>query len=234
MKKIIRNSLNFIHTHADSLIGFLLFAGGLYTYTLTLAPTVLEGDKALFQYTPYVLGVTYPTGFPLYILLGKLWLTIFPFGDIAWRMNFFSALCGAAALPLLYAAIQRLFENRWAALTTVLIFATLPTFWHWSTVAKTYPLNMLLLAGILYLLTLALEEQNASPRLPRTLFLAIAILLLGLQISVHNTAILLIPGLLLFGWLNFRVYLFNKKLFLRYALLLILPGLFYLSSSVLL
>jgi len=196
MKKIVRNSLNFIRAHADTLIGLILFAGGLYFYIITLAPTVLEGDKALFQYTPYVLGVTYPTGFPLYILLGKLWLTLFPIGDIAWRMNFFSALCAAAALPLLYAAIRRLLENRWAALTTVLIFATLPTFWHWSTVAKTYPLNMLLLAGILYLLALALEEQN-STRI--TQLLAIAVLLLGLQISVHNTAILLIPGLLLFA-----------------------------------
>jgi len=225
MKKFIRNSLNFIRAHADTLIGPILFCGGLYFYTITLAPTVLEGDKALFQYTPQVLGVTYPTGFPLYILLGKLWLTLFPFGDIAWRMNLFSALCAAATLPVLYGAIRRLLENRWAALTTVLIFATLPTFWHWSTVAKTYPLNMLLLAGVLYLLALALEEQN-STRI--TQLLALAVLLLGLQISVHNTATLLIPGLLLYAWLCFRPYLFNKKLFLRYALLLVLPGLFYL------
>jgi len=55
-----------------SLIPLLLFSAGLYSYTRTLAPTVLEGDAALFQYTPYVLGVTYPTRFPLYILLGKL------------------------------------------------------------------------------------------------------------------------------------------------------------------
>jgi hypothetical protein len=264
----------------DPLLGLLLFATGLYAYTITLAPTVLEGDKALFQYTPYVLGVTYPTGFPLYILLGKLWLTLFPFGEIAWRMNFLSALCSAAALPMLYNAIRRLLSpsqregnlvtspplggvgggSRWPALVAVLTFATLPTFWHWSTVAKTYPLNILLLAGTLYFLALALEQQqeaanyttrnmeyasrplrsdrNTHP-VSRIIYhvlrityhtspLAIPALLLGLQISVHNTAVLLIPGLLLLAWLNFRQYLLNRKLFLVHALLLILPGLFYL------
>ena len=92
----------------DPLIGLILFLIGLYAYTATLAPTVLEGDAALYEYTPYVLGVTYPTGYPLYILLGKLWLTLFPFGELAWRMNLFSALCSAAALPLLYGATRRL------------------------------------------------------------------------------------------------------------------------------
>ena len=130
----------------DALLSLLLFICGLYAYTVTLAPTVLEGDGALFQYTPYVLGVTYPTGFPLYILIGKVWLTLFPFGDIAWRMNFLSALCSAFALPFLYNAARHLFTSydknadpgasRWAALVAVFTFATLPTFWLWSTATK--------------------------------------------------------------------------------------------------
>ena len=131
----------------DFAISLLLFLAGFYAYTSTLAPTVIEGDAALFQFAPYALGVTYPTGFPLYILLGKLWVTIFPFGEIAWRMNLFSALCSAAALPLIYNAGRRLLApsqivspgaGRAAALLTVATFATLPTFWRWSTEAKTY------------------------------------------------------------------------------------------------
>ncbi|MBN1221518.1 MAG: DUF2723 domain-containing protein [Anaerolineae bacterium] len=241
----LRNSALAAHFTLNTLIGLLLFFAGLYAYASTLAPTVLEGDKALFQYAPYVLAVTYPTGFPLYLLLGKVWLTIFPFGQIAWRMNLFSAICAAAALPLLYGAIRHLLAapykgetsegSRWAALTAVAMFATLPTFWHWSTIAKTYPLNILLLAGALYLLAIALEIQTTLPDrqgLPRLILFAspltIPTLFLGLQISVHNTAVLLLPGLLLFTWLNFRQHLLNKKLLLVYTLLLILPGLFYL------
>ncbi len=162
MRYFIRHTLYAIRhlpLNLDSLLSLGLFIAALYAYTLTLGPTVLEGDAALFQYTPYVLGVTYPTGFPLYILLSKIWVTLFPVGELAWRMNFFSALCSAAALPLIYGAARRLLDPtlaqpaaltqpaaRWAALLTALTFATLPTFWRWSTEAKTYALNILLLA----------------------------------------------------------------------------------------
>jgi hypothetical protein len=265
----------------DAAIGFLIFLGALFGYTVTLGPTVLDGDAALFQYTPYVLGVTYPTGFPLYILLGKLWLTIFPFGEIAWRMNFFSALCAAASLPLLYGALRRLlspafasdpaettggegdiYPTRWAALAAVLIFATLPTFWRWSTEAKTYALTILLFSLLLYLLARAGVRGQISPPgpsqggalhkipppggvgglsvapHPKKLSylkdisskapLALPAFLLGLQISVHNTAVLLAPGLFLITWLNFRQYLDTKKSWLVHLLLVALPGLFYL------
>ena len=218
----------------DLLLGLTLCLAGLYAYTATLAPTVLEGDAALYQYTPYVLGVTYPTGYPLYILLGKVWLTLLPWGEVAWRMNLFSAVCAALALPLIYGATRRLLllssennfvgllaawsvtrrrsrtgserssifvlggvppahenslENnrleckacfaarqawgiRLAALTTVLVFATLPTFWRWSTEAKIYTLNILLFSGVLYTLALALtKEKQASQNVGSSLAL---------------------------------------------------------------
>lgn len=264
----------------DLLIGLALFLAGLYAYTATLAPTVLEGDAALFQYTPDVLGVTYPTGYPLYILLGKLWLTLFPFGEMAWRMNLFSALCSAAALPLIYGMARRLLSlpvslaqgekvkvgqsllltsdsvlPRIAALVTVLTFATLPTFWRWSTETKIYALNILLFSGVLYTVTLAYarcqmsgvkcelsngssnassftsyaSRLNAKPLFgtPHISPLTLSAFLLGLQIAVHSTTVLLIPGLLLFVWLNCQPYLLNKKSLIVYFLFLIIPGLLY-------
>jgi hypothetical protein len=240
---------------ADIAIGLLLLAGGLYAYTTTLAPTVLEGDAALFQYTPYVLGVTYPTGYPFYILLGKLWVSILPWGEIAWRMNLFSAICASLALPLIYGAARRIYQyhsdispfaNRLAAWSTVLIFATLPTFWRWSTEAKIYALNMLLFSGVLFTLSLALGTQKtvlpASQTMLRPLHqwqmammngykrrpLALPVLLFGLQIAVHSTTVLLTPGLLLFVWLNLRSYLFTWRRFVGHTILLMLPGLLYL------
>jgi hypothetical protein len=233
------------------LIGLCLFLAGLYAYTDTLAPTVLDGDAALFQYTPYVLGVTYPTGYPLYLLLGKLWLTLFPIGEIAWRMNLFSALTLAAVLPLIYGAARRLFSPpsslllptpysllpSLAALTAALTFATLPTTWRWATEAKIYGLNILLFSGVLYTLArLYLQPQPSNPLTPdpnlqRSTFnlplLNVAALLLGLQITVHSTTVLLIPGLFLFVWLNLR-HLLTKKSLITSLLCLILPGLLYL------
>jgi len=228
----------------DSIINLTCVLGGLYLYINTLAPTVLEGDAALFQFTPYVLGVTYPTGFPLYLLLGKLWVTLIPFGEIAWRMNLFSAVCGALALPFIYSAVWRLLaENekqpyqqttkssgipaifvnhtlhaflwpRLAALTTVLTFSTLPTYWRWATSAKTYTLNILLLSIILYLLAKSkLQPSNYN--------IFLISLLLGLSISVHNTMIFLIPGVALFIFLQLRQQITLKQVVISCLLLLI-------------
>ncbi len=242
----LRAGASVIHhsSFTDSLTGLLLFLAGMYAYTGTLAPTVIEGDAALFQYTPYVLGVTYPTGFPLYILLSKLWVSLIPFGEVAWRMNLFSAFCSAAALPILYNAIRRLVTHpkysagseRWAAPAAVLIFATLPTFWRWSTEAKTYALNILLFSGLLYTLARALEaipipDEPSSSKMRRWFKpfpMVLPTLFLGLQISVHNTGVLLIPGLVLLAWLNFRAYFRSLKSIAGQLLLLVIPGLFYL------
>jgi hypothetical protein len=250
----------YVLRHPDLLIGLTLFATGLYAYTITLAPTVLEGDAALFQYTPYVLGVTYPTGYPLYILLGKIWVTLFPFGEIAWRMNLFSALCSATALPLIYGTARRLLTppilalqregmgvaGRFAALTVVLTFATLPTFWRWSTEAKIYALNLLLFSSVLYTLALAYtwcHMPGISPNALRFTFyalrfplhlspLALPALLLGLELAVHSTTVLLIPGLFLFAWLNLREYLLDRKSLITNLLFLITPSLLYLYIPV--
>ena len=144
----------------DWLVAALLFAAGMVAYVSTLAPTVLEGDAALFEYTPWVLGVTYPTGFPAYILLGHLWTLLVPIGSVAYRMNLLSAVCGALALACLYPALRRLLESRLAALSAVLIFGTLPTYWRWATEAKSYTLHILLLSGILWLLSREMGVKN--------------------------------------------------------------------------
>lgn len=50
-------------------------------YVRTLAPSLLMGDCAELQTLSYTLGMTHPTGFPIYLLLGKLF-TLLPFGDV--------------------------------------------------------------------------------------------------------------------------------------------------------
>jgi len=149
-------------------------AAGLVAYTSTLAPGLLDGDAALFQYTPAVLGVTYPTGYPTYMVLGYLWAHLVPVGSLAYRMNLLSAVCAAPALALLYLALRRLYAglvgaapgvscvgiSRAAALAATALFATLPTYWRWASEAKSYTLHILFLAGMLYLLSRLLPEAS--------------------------------------------------------------------------
>ncbi|MFQ5612390.1 MAG: protein O-mannosyl-transferase family [Anaerolineae bacterium] len=185
----------------DHWLGLILFGAALAAYIATLAPTVLDGDPALFQYTPLVGGVTYPTGYPVYLLAARLWLILFPAGQVAWRMNLFSALCGALALPFLYGVMRRILQDRPAALAGVLLFATLPTYWRWATEAKIYTLNVLLFSGLLYsLLRKGRPDEGRSPDGPRWL----PPLLLGLGLGVHSTTLLLAPGVLWLWWLSQR------------------------------
>src|SRR5688500_10781433 len=118
-----------------------LFALGLYIRTL--APSVMPGDYAEFQLCAAVLGVPHPTGYPLYIMLGKLF-TLLPFGDVAYRVNLSSAVYMAGAVGLLFAVAVRLMRlaglrlGWWAAGVGALLFAIAPTVWSMSLIARSY------------------------------------------------------------------------------------------------
>ena len=121
---------------------------------------------------------------------------------------------------------------RLAALITVLTFATLPTFWRWATSAKTYTLNILCLSIILYLLS-RLPKPNKSDlqgfkNLVGLRHTHYAILILGLSIAVHNTMLLLTPGLALFIILHQPALFRQPKTWLILALCYVIPLAFYL------
>lgn len=187
--------------YTDGAIGLALAITALAAYLRTLAPAVLDGDAALFQYAPFALAITYPTGYPVYLLLAKVWITLLPLGTIAWRMNLFSAVGAALAIPLFYGAAHRLLNSRLAAFGAAILYATLPTYWRWATEAKIYALNILLYALVLWLLTQT-DTPAGKPSFRFRHRFKLAALVLGLQIGVHSTTVLLIPGLLALAWIN--------------------------------
>ncbi len=76
-------------------------------YLRTLLPSVGEADTLEFQVVAAKLGVAHPTGYPLYVLLGKLF-TLLPLRNVAWRVNAASAVFGAAAVVVVYGIVCRL------------------------------------------------------------------------------------------------------------------------------
>ena len=77
-------------------------AAAVFTvYAFGACPTIYVGDSGELVTAVALLGIPHPTGYPLYVLLGKAWTMIFPFGSVAWRMSIFSAACGALACGLL-------------------------------------------------------------------------------------------------------------------------------------
>jgi hypothetical protein len=88
-----------------------LGVGSFVLYLITLAPTVLFADGGEFQFVPYILGIAHPTGYPLYLLLGWAWSHVLPIGDVAYRMNLFSALWAALAVGLSYPVALRIIRR---------------------------------------------------------------------------------------------------------------------------
>ena len=106
-------------------------------------------------------GVAHAPGFPLYTALGWLWSHLLPVGRIAWRLNLFSAVCGALAGGLTYAlALRTLREGTTEVVTANTVVAAAigalalglgRTVWTWATVAEVYTLTLAIAAAILLL-----------------------------------------------------------------------------------
>ena len=106
-------------------LGLLAFS----VYAWGACRTIYVGDSGELVTAVYLLGIPHPTGYPLYVLLGKLWTLALPFGSIAWRMSLFSAACAAGACALLFLFLCRSVRlAAVAALLAALLLAFAPSF----------------------------------------------------------------------------------------------------------
>lgn len=133
------------------LTGLIILGGSFFLYIRTLAPTILEGDGAEFQTLACTLGIAHTTGYPFYLMLGKLF-TFLPVGDIAYRVNLMSAVCAAGAVFLAYFIMLRLVKNLPSAFLASIFLAISYTLWSQAIIAEVYTLNLLGVSLLLYLI----------------------------------------------------------------------------------
>src|SRR5262245_45366294 len=119
----------------DLLLGLALALAAFGLYLATLLPGLGIGDTAEFQRVVALLTLAHPTGYPLYSLLGWLWVQLPLGGTPAWRMNLFSALGAALAIGVLYLVARALGQRRAVAAAVALALATSLTFWSQATIA---------------------------------------------------------------------------------------------------
>lgn len=166
----------------DSLLGLVALA----LYVHSLAPTILPADSGEFQFVSYVLGIAHPPGYPLYTLLAKL-ATCIPLGDVAYRVNLFSALTSTLALVVLGRAVRRATGSSLAGWVAAAGLGLSVTFWAQATTANIRSLTALFTA--VQVGTLLAYAQSKDRRY--LLGFAIAF---GLGITHHgSTALLALP-----------------------------------------
>ena len=166
----------------------LVVGGGAFAFYLaTLVRTFGWGDSSELITAAYRLGIAHSPGYPLYVMLGKLF-TLLPFGTVAERVNLMSACWGAVAVALVYLLGRQVGGSRRAGLVGAMAAAFGNTWWQQSTRAEVYSLHLALFAGAL----LALVTWRQSGQLGH---LRLGGALAGLGLAHHPMMLLSLPGL---------------------------------------
>lgn len=183
------------------------FAVSLLLSALTQGAHPQWQDSGFFLVAVKDLGVLYPTGFALYLLLCKAWTLVLFFVDFTLAVNLFSSLCAALAAGALSQAARELLTTRGplfrvapqepgpgvdaAAMAAGCLAAAGYSFWSAALLAKVYAFYYLILALLIWRMIRA--DASGSGR-----DLTIVAALIGLAWQAHPSATTTGLALLLF------------------------------------
>lgn len=159
-------------------------------YIMTMLPSQGFHDAGELQTVAPTFNIAHPTGYPTYILLGKIFVTIFPFGEIAWRVNLLSVIY--SILTLIFAALflVKLTNNFTWSLLGILILAFTQPFWNYAGIADTHTLNRMFLFLLLFLSLLLYQKWRIKIWFLYCLFF-------GLGLGNHLLLLYAIPAFLM-------------------------------------
>jgi 4-amino-4-deoxy-L-arabinose transferase-like glycosyltransferase len=181
----------------DVILAILAGVLSLALYVRTLAPWVLPGDSGEFQVLAYQLGVAHTTGYPVYLLLARLFILLVPVRDIAYRVNLFSAFMGALTVVGALLSARLLTKSRWAALFGALVLTVSFTLWSQSIIAEVYSAGAAFMAAVWVALLVWYKTGNKWA-------LFAAGLCGGLGLGVHGNLVVVAPAVLIFLLLNWK------------------------------
>ncbi|MGB6849879.1 MAG: DUF2723 domain-containing protein, partial [Thermoanaerobaculia bacterium] len=216
-------------------LGVLFIVAALLPlYLLTMPGTVGSADTFEFQVVIPRLGIAHPTGYPLYLLLARLF-TLIPLGSVAWRANLASAVFALLAVLLVYGGARRLLRRSVPALLAAVVLGVTAVFWSQAIEAEVYALQALIVAAALWLMVVILgsREWAVGGRGWQGLIILLA-LVLGLGLANHLTTLFLLPPALLAVFLAYGGLLRRQSwredlvLLLKVAAAFLLPLLLYL------
>lgn len=119
----------------------LVFALSLILYLLTLPRSVLPGDSGELIAASRTMSIAHAPGYPIYLMLGKLFSSAVVWGSMAQRYNLLSAVLVSLTLALVCTLLTDLRVSRPIAVAVSLALGTLEAFWLQATTAEVYALN---------------------------------------------------------------------------------------------
>ena len=174
----------------------LVFCVSLVVYVWSLCPTLYWGDGGGWIAASVTIGVPPSSGCPSYLMFGRLFSHL-PFGDLPFRFNLLSAVCGAACVALAFCLVRRVVceafgASRRRSIALALAGAGVVAFcgevWLQSVTAELYlPVAALTLAAWVCVDSAA---RNGEAR-----FVLAGALMIGLALAVHPSALFALPAI---------------------------------------
>jgi hypothetical protein len=197
----------------NNLVGWIVFAISLITYTLTVEPTASFWDCGEFIACAYKLQVPHPPGAPLFLLLGRMF-SFLALGDVtrvAFWINMMSVVSSALTILFMHWTIvmigRKVFRKSFAELTQSegiilllsgavgsLIYAFSDTFWFSAVEAEVYAMSSFFTAIVVWAAFRWELVENEAEANRWILFIAY---LVGLSIGVHLLNLVTLPALAL-------------------------------------
>jgi len=192
----------------------------LVIYILTLEHKLVGGDTSWYAIQIPEMSLMVPTGYPTFSLLEKL-ITYLPIGDLAYRLNLFSAIFGALTILFLFLSINKLVKNEVISFISSMIFAFILPFWEVANRLEFDTLNSFFV--ILLIFSAIRYNENRTRK-----YLYYFFFCLGLSLTNHPLTFFMVPALLLYVIIvNPKIFKSVKAIFIS-ILFFILPLLSYL------
>jgi len=168
-------------------------------YVLTLERKLIGGDTTWYALQIPEMSLMVPTGYPTFSMSLKLF-TFLPIGDLAFRLNLYSAFFGGLTILFLYLTINRLIKNEIISFSSALIFAFLYPYWGVANRLEFDTLNSFFIALVLFSAVMYGQIKNRK-------FLYFFFFSLGLSLTNHPIALFVVPAIFLY------VVIINPKIF---------------------
>lgn len=206
------------YNQLNSIIGWLLFAISLTTYTLTLEPTVSFWDCGEFISASYRLQICHPPGAPLFLMIGRVFsLMASDPSKVAFWVNMVSAVTSALTVMFMFWTITHLAKKilakadgsleLWqniaimgAGAVGALTLNFSDTFWFSAVEAEVYASSSFFTTLTFWCI---LKWENVANEPHSNRWLVLIAYLIGLAIGVHLLNLLVIPAIV-------YVYYFKK------------------------
>lgn len=197
----------------------------LVVYILTMSKGVMPIDAGELAATQYSLGISHPSGYPLFNMIGFVWSKI-PIGSVIFRLNLLCAIWVALANFFMVKTAFLILKNTLlkqltvkpaaknnpsvsiaqpillqllASISGILTLAFCKTWWIQSAGVEVYPLHVALLA--VFFFEFIKTYYKHTPTKKDWLLVG---LFLGLCFTNHLTSILILPAVIVLYFLRMK------------------------------